>query len=152
MLHGSCLCRQVRYELLGAPQFINHCHCSMCRKVHGAAFGTFLHADGHDFRWLSGFHLVERFESSPGNMRAFCRICGSNMPVVEEQGNHVIIPAGTLDTDPELAPVVHLHVASKAPWYEITDALPRFDEFPPDAFWSTVERSSQSAGDPQVRG
>ena len=54
MIHGSCLCGKVRFELDGAPQFINHCHCSMCRKVHGAAFGSFLHADGRGFRWLSG--------------------------------------------------------------------------------------------------
>ena len=40
MIHGSCLCGKVRFELAGPPQFINHCHCSMCRKVHGAAFGS----------------------------------------------------------------------------------------------------------------
>ena len=34
MVHGSCLCGQVRFELTGPAQFINHCHCSMCRKVH----------------------------------------------------------------------------------------------------------------------
>jgi len=138
MIHGSCLCRQVRYELHGAPQFINHCHCSMCRKAHGAAFGSFLHADGRDFRWVSGGHLVERFESSPGNLRAFCRVCGSNMPVVEDEGTHVIIPAGGLDNDPGIRPVVHIHVASKADWVEIDDALPRFDADPPDAFWDQV--------------
>jgi hypothetical protein len=139
MLQGSCLCRQVRYELHAQLQFINHCHCSMCRKAHGAAFGTFVHGDGHAFRWISGSHLIEHFESSPGNMRAFCRVCGSNMPVVEDQGAHVIIPAGTLDTDPGMEPVVHIHVGSKAPWYRITDTLPQFDEDAPQTFWAAVE-------------
>ncbi|HEX5686858.1 MAG TPA: GFA family protein [Ideonella sp.] len=134
MIRGSCLCGQVRYQLDGAPQFINHCHCSMCRKVHGAAFGSFLHADGAGFRWTAGEELVKTYESSPGNLRAFCTGCGSNMPVLEDEGSHVIIPAGGLDDDPGVRPVVHIHVASKASWSTIGDGLPQFDAFPPDEF------------------
>jgi hypothetical protein len=136
MIRGSCLCGQVRFELEGAPQFINHCHCSMCRKAHGAAFGSFLHSDGSGFRWLSGQTHITNYPSSPGNVRAFCSVCGSNVPVLEDEGQHVIIPAGSLDTDPIVRPVVHIHTASRAPWFEITDTLPQFAEFPPDAFWA----------------
>jgi hypothetical protein len=141
MIHGSCLCGQVRFELAGTPQFINHCHCSMCRKAHGAAFGSFLHADAAGFRWLAGEACIEAFESSPGTFRAFCRVCGSNVPVLEDEGTHVVIPAGALDDDPGVRPVVHIHTASKAPWFEIHDALPRFEEFPPDEFWAPYESS-----------
>jgi hypothetical protein len=139
MIHGSCLCAKVRFQLEGALQFINHCHCSMCRKVHGAAFGSFLHADGRGFRWLSGHSLVENYRSSPGNVRAFCTVCGSSLPVLEDEGTHVIIPAGTLDDDPQVRPIVHIHTASKARWFEITDDLPQFAEFPPQAFWARHE-------------
>ncbi len=139
MIQGSCLCGEVRFELVGRPDFINHCHCSMCRKVHGSAFGSFLHADGLRFRWLSGQSSVENYHSSPGNIRAFCKVCGSNMPVLEEEGTHVIIPAGALDDDPGIRPIVHLHTASKAPWFEITDALPKFAELPPSEFWAEHE-------------
>jgi hypothetical protein len=143
MIRGSCLCGQVRFVLDAAPQFINHCHCGMCRKVHGAAFGSFLHADGQAFRWLAGEALVQRYESSPEVYRAFCQVCGSNLPVLEEEGTHVIIPAGTLDDDPGVKPVVHIHVASKAPWYDITDPVPQFGDDAPDAFWDEVLRESQ---------
>lgn len=139
MIRGSCLCGQVRYQLDGAPQFINHCHCSMCRKVHGSAFGSFLHADGAGFRWTAGEALVKTYASSPGNLRAFCSVCGSNVPVLEDDedgGKHAILPAGGLDDDPGVRSIVHIHTASKAPWFEITDTLPQFDEFPPDAFWA----------------
>ena len=112
----------------------------MCRKVHGAAFGSFLHADGQGFRWLAGESLVVNYQSSPGNTRAFCSVCGSNLPVLEEEGTHVIIPAGTLDCDPQVRPVVHIHVASKAAWYEITDALPQFAVMPPSEFWEPYEK------------
>ena len=112
----------------------------MCRKVHGAAFGSFLHADGTKFRWLAGESNVRSYESSPGTFRAFCRVCGSAVPVLEEEGAHVIVPAGALDDDPIVRAVVHIHTASKAPWYEIADALPQFAEYPPDEFWSEYER------------
>ena len=135
MIQGSCLCGAVSYQLAGTPQFINHCHCTMCRKVHGAAFGSFLHADGRRFRWLSGEGEIRHYRSSPDNTRAFCGICGSNVPVLEEDGAHVIVPAGSIDNDPQIRPSVHIHTASMAPWFEITDTLPQFAEFPPDSFW-----------------
>lgn len=138
-LRGSCLCGQVKYELEGRVDFINHCHCSMCRKAHGAAFGTFAHADGRGFRWTQGENGVQRYPSSPGNVRAFCRTCGSNLPVLEDNGAHVILPAGTLDDDPEVEPCVHIHVDSKAPWYDISDSLPQFGGFPPEEFWARAE-------------
>jgi hypothetical protein len=137
MLQGSCLCGRVRYELAATPQFINHCHCSMCRKAHGAAFGSFLHADGRGFRWIAGAASVENYASSAGNSRAFCRVCGSNLPVLEDDGQHVIIPAGTLDVDPGIRPIVHIHTASRAAWFDIADPLPQFAEFPPPQFWAT---------------
>lgn len=143
MIRGSCLCGQVRYHLSNRPQFINHCHCAMCRKVHGTAFGSFLHADANGFRWLAGEALVQTYASSPGNTRAFCKVCGANMPVLEQDDGqaHVIIPAGTLDDDPGVRPAVHFFVGSKAPWYSITDALPQFEAFPPDTFWETLPQT-----------
>ena len=137
MIHGSCLCGQIKYELAGGVEVINNCHCTMCRKAHGAAFGSFLHAASKGFRWTAGEGLIERYESSPGSLRAFCRVCGSNMPVLED-GGEVNIPAGTLDDDPGVRPVVHIFVGSKASWFEIEDALPKFDEFPPGEFWDSV--------------
>lgn len=138
MIRGSCLCGNVRFELTCSAQFINHCHCSMCRKAHGAAFGSFLHADGTGFRWITGESYVKNYPSSPGNVRAFCTGCGSNLPVLEDEGAHVIIPVGSLDDDPKVRPIVHIHTASQAPWYKITDDLPQFPEFPPKEFWTSL--------------
>ena len=39
-LHGGCLCGLVRYEIAASLGTTEHCHCSMCRKAHGAAFST----------------------------------------------------------------------------------------------------------------
>jgi hypothetical protein len=64
------------------------------------------------------------------------------MPVLEDEEAHVAIPAGTLDDDPGVRPVVNIFVASKAPWFEISDGLPQFDEFPPKEFWADVRKPS----------
>jgi hypothetical protein len=37
---------------------------------------------------------------------------------------------GALDSDPINRPICHVYVGSKAPWHEITDALPQFQELP----------------------
>ncbi|MHB8116537.1 MAG: GFA family protein [Acidithiobacillus ferrivorans] len=77
MLHGSCLCGGVKYEISGELSGALNCHCSICRKAHGAAFRSRASVDASDFRWVQGEELVTSFESSPGNHRGFCRVCGS---------------------------------------------------------------------------
>lgn len=104
----------------------------MCRKVHGAAFGSFLHANADGFEWISGVDLIQTYQAQQQDDRCFCSHCGSNVPVIEKQDNNVIIPAGTLDTDPGIKPIVHIFTGSKALWYEITDSLPQFEEYASD--------------------
>jgi hypothetical protein len=133
MINGSCLCGDVAWTLDGAIELVNICHCSMCRKVHGSAFGTFAHANAAGFRWLRGEASIARYESSPQTYRCFCRRCGSGVPVIES--DEVCIPAGGIDGDPGARPSVHIFVGSKACWYEIADALPQFERFPPDDQW-----------------
>jgi hypothetical protein len=50
--------------------------------------------------------------------------------VVEER-QLVLVPAGLLDDDPGVQPSLHMFVGSKAPWWEIADAIPQFDEWVP---------------------
>jgi hypothetical protein len=40
------------------------------------------------------------------------------------------LPLGALDDDPGIKPKLHVHVASKAPWFTITDDLPQLPEGP----------------------
>jgi hypothetical protein len=131
MVKGSCLCGGARYEIDGGIELMAHCYCSICRKHHGAPFVTFVGVNSSDFRWVKGQDLVVTYESSPGTQRAFCRVCGSSLPPPVLHGPTSFLPAGTLDDDPGARPQAHVFVASKAPWVEIHDDLPQFDEFPP---------------------
>jgi hypothetical protein len=129
MSRARCLCGAVTWELDGPFEWMSHCHCSRCRKTHGAAFGTYVAGPAAGFRRHGDEH-VRRWESSPGFFRCFCGRCGSVVPGDGFEGR-VFVPAGNFDDDPGVRPLAHIFVASKAPWYEIRDSLPQFETYPP---------------------
>ena len=129
MIRGSCLCGEVRFEIHGKLGRSSHCHCSMCRKAHGAAFGTYAAVRAEDFRLLSGAELIARYPSSPGVERTFCSRCGSNLQFLSTKMPDLVdVALGVLDDDPGIRVPHHIFVASKAPWVEITDGLPQYPE------------------------
>ena len=131
MVTGSCLCGRFAFEVEGPFEFMCNCHCSYCRKSHGAAFATFVVAKASGLRWLAGEGEQAHYESSPGVKRAFCPDCGSKVPGAPH-GAQIGIPAGLLDDDPGLRPQVHFYVGSKAPWFEIGDSVPQTETLPPE--------------------
>lgn len=130
VIKGSCLCGTVRYEVTGPVEVVGHCHCSICRKSHGAAFATWMIINSDQFRWTSGVESVAEYESSPGRERCFCKRCGSPL-AASHAGQVTEVVLGTADGDPGVRPREHIFVGSKAPWYEITDSLPQSEEWPP---------------------
>jgi hypothetical protein len=131
MIRGSCLCGGVKYRIAGSLFAARHCHCSMCRKAHGSAFRSRASVRATDFAWVEGEDLVTFYESSPGNRRGFCRVCGSPMlSKFDARPAYYGLPLGALDDDPGIRPELHVHVASKAPWFVITDDLPQLPRGP----------------------
>ncbi|HTY57111.1 MAG TPA: GFA family protein [Candidatus Binataceae bacterium] len=137
MIRGSCLCAGVRYQIDGdtaaklGPAL--NCHCSMCRKATGAAFRSRVSLPRRNFRWLAGEDLLTGYVSSPGTTRTFCKVCGSTMvSLFDDDPETLGLAMGTLDDDPGVRPSFHVFVASKAPWFEITDSLLQFETVPPD--------------------
>lgn len=129
MNDGKCLCGSVTWEISGKPESTYHCHCTMCRKAHGAAFGTYYLLASKDFRWTSSRDTVVEYASSPELTRAFCRNCGSVVPNGDNEDKYVYVPAGCHDEGVNAD--AHIFVGSKAPWYDITDDLPRHEAYPP---------------------
>ena len=144
MLRGSCLCGGIRFEISGPLLRPSNCHCSMCRRQHGAAFRSSARVHAADFKWLAGGDLVRFYEASPGTYRGFCSVCGS--PILNkfdersrsaqtrpDPVSHFRIALATLDDDPGVRPQSHIFVASKAAWFDITDDLPQHATTPPPA-------------------
>ncbi len=129
-IQGSCLCRGVGYEI-AVPVRAGHCHCSMCRKWSGSAFLSYAGVKLVDFRWTRGEDLLGRFPSSSGFSRVFCSRCGSGLAAwpADPGADLTWVMMGTLDGDSRVKPSEHIFVGSKAPWFEIADALPQHREF-----------------------
>lgn len=137
--HGSCLCGAVRFSARLPSKWVAHCHCSYCRRAHGAAFVTWagfrsdhvhIDPDGEQPTW---------YESSPGAHRAFCPRCGSPMLFTSSRWpgeTHVAraLLAGSLDREPS----EHVFFNRKVTWLEVLDNLPK--------------RSSSGGGAPSSSG
>lgn len=132
MVRGSCLCGDVAWEIDAELKQSHACHCTICRKLHGTAYGAYALAPAEAFRFVRGAENRQRYQSSSVGYRWFCPRCGSTLPEPHTGGGRVGIPLGTLDdAGPELKMRAHIFVESKVPWQEISDALPRFDTWPP---------------------
>ena len=126
MIRGSCLCGSVRYEVRGPLGPATHCHCSMCRKAHGAAFGSYARVQRSEFVLLSGADDIATYQSSPEVTRTFCRRCGSTLQFIRAtRPNTFSLALGTLDDDPGVRPSMHIHIESKVPWLDINDGIPQ---------------------------
>ena len=107
-----------------------NCHCSMCRKFHGAAFATFGEAKSGNFQWLTGQELLKSYTAYNGATRQFCSVCGSSLTFSPANDEHQFIEfsLGSLDTDIPLRPDAHIYIGSKANWIELHDELPKYTE------------------------
>ena len=132
MIRGSCLCGGVRFEMVRAVGPFELCHCRRCRKASGAAFVAGLGVRTEDFRLLAGGELIATYEAPilerpPAYRTSFCSRCGSPVPNPDPNAEWFRVVAGVLDDDPVLRPDKHIFIELKAPWFEITDALPHYD-------------------------
>ena len=126
-LAGSCECGAVRYEVADAFLYAANCHCSRCRAATGTAFKSFAGIEREKLTVTAGADKLLIFGEEDGN-HTRCAVCGSLLYSVVRDGDYVHVAMGSLVDAPSLRPTEHIHVASKAPWFEITDALPQHDE------------------------
>lgn len=119
-LKGSCLCGGVKFVVSGPFRAFHWCHCSRCRKDTGSAHASNIFARPDSVEWLSGLDIIKRFDLPEAERfaKAFCTECGSPVPYVNRSGTHLIVPAGSLDASPDLAPDDNIHWRSRAPWYD----------------------------------
>lgn len=129
---GSCLCRNVRYELRGELGEFGYCHCKSCQKASGSEHAANAPVARSDFVLLQGADTLRQFESSPGKLRVFCSGCGSPIYAYLAATPEVLrVRLGTLDTPFNQKPKAHFWVSERATWAPIADAIPQFPEWAP---------------------
>ncbi len=122
---GGCLCGAVRYAVTGPLRDVVNCHCSYCQKFYGP-YGahtkarkvniTITQDDG--LAWYKTSHVARR---------GFCSKCGSGLFWEPFEFDATGIAAGSLDAPTGLKTMGHIFVGEKSDYYEINDALPKFD-------------------------
>lgn len=133
MIIGHCECRRVRYEVDGDINDFSHCHCSQCRRLHGAAFATFAGVLRDQFRYVAGSGDTSEYASSSSHRRVFCTECGSNILVaLDSEPDALYLSMSTIEGDPPRPRGYHIFVGSKAPWYQISDGLEQYEEQSPE--------------------
>jgi hypothetical protein len=129
-LTGGCACGAVLYTVDDAFEYASNCHCSRCRASTGTAFKAFAGIEAGRLTLDAGADsLLIVGERAANDTR--CARCGSLLFSVVRDGAYVHVALGSLRDAPALRPANHIMVGSKAPWFEITDDLPQYEEYAP---------------------
>ena len=122
---GACLCGGTRFEFDLPTKWVAHCHCTMCRRAHGAAFVTWVGVANDRFRW-SESEALRWYDSSPGAQRGFCSRCGSPIAFRSERWpGEIHLARALIDGELDREPQLHVFTDSQVPWLTLGDALPR---------------------------
>jgi hypothetical protein len=130
---GSCFCGTNRFEITEPAVDTHHCHCSICRRLQGAAFVTLSIFPKTGFHWTKGGDMA-RFDSSQKVHRNRCKNCGSPltieldaMPAVIAVSRANIEPSA--DTGHPAATLRHAFWPDRVPWLEINDSVRKVQGF-----------------------
>jgi hypothetical protein len=127
VLNGKCECGAVRYRVADEFRYAANCHCSNCRAATGSAFKPFAGIEREKLEVTDGADRLLIWGDADNN-HTRCGVCGSLLYSVVRDGSYVHVALGSLADTPAVKPTEHIFVGSKAPWFEITDALPQRPE------------------------
>ena len=121
---GRCLCGSVEFELRLPSKWCAHCHCSMCRRAHGAGYVTWVGFESDHFMLKKGDHHLQWYESSPGARRGFCSSCGSTMLFESERwAGETHVALACIDGPVDRAPAAHAFFDTHVGWAPVDDDL-----------------------------
>ena len=123
MHKGSCLCGAVHFTVAGDLPEGSACHCSKCRKHTGH------YEAGVDVPrsavTITGEEAITWYFSSEKVRRGFCSVCGSSLFFDPVHLDWIGLMLGSFDTPTQTRIGLHIFVADKGDYYEITDGAPQ---------------------------
>lgn len=128
---GSCLCKRITFEIVGEFEDFYLCHCSRCRKDTGSSHASNLFSSTARITWISGEEKVKTYRvEGTHHSKSFCPHCGSALPTLQMDGSLLVVPAGSLDSDPQIPPTGHIYVESRASWDNDLEKIPQYPQQP----------------------
>ncbi len=123
---GACLCGAVRFAVQMPSLFCGHCHCSMCRRNHGAAYVTWFSVTPEQLSITSGEPDLVRYRSSAEGTRTFCGRCGSSLFfITSKDPGRLDVVLANMDGPIDIEPQAHIHYDFRCEWARVGDELPR---------------------------
>ncbi len=120
---GSCLCGAVTFAVDAELPAPDACHCTQCRRQSGHYFvSTDVPKDSLAIH--GGEHLTW-YRSSEKVQRGFCSRCGSSLFFEPFKKDWIGIAMGAFVQPTGTKLGIHIFVAEKGDYYDITDGLPQ---------------------------
>ena len=117
----------MQFCVRGAAKFVAHDHCSICRRVAGAAYVTWAGFLEEQVEITSGKESITTFASTSEGTRQFCSRCGSHLFFRGKNWpGEVHITLATIHDSEGLKPKAHVYFSDRAPWASFDGELPRF--------------------------
>lgn len=123
---GSCLCGEVTFNVTGFSAKVANCHCTMCRKFHGAAFGTLVVVN--DLTWLTGKALLNQFIAENGTTRTFCKNCGSSIGFQSAGSEKLELAISLFDENIPVTVDAQIFTDNKANWCALQNDIPVYKQ------------------------
>lgn len=124
---GGCFCGGIRFDVTLPTQGSAYCHCSMCRRNHGAGFVAWFRVANDQLKMTEGESKLVRRASSEHGVRSFCSGCGT--PLFCQSDHHpesIDVVLASMDTSIDREPQAHIYYTDRADWVKVDDALPKF--------------------------
>lgn len=126
--HGGCLCGDLRFTLDFPSKWVAHCHCSLCRRAHGAAFVTWVGMDEARVAIEDPQSRLAWHASSAAGERGFCARCGSTLFFRGSRWpGELHVTLANLHDPADRAPQMHAYWDAHVDWVALDpeDGLPR---------------------------
>lgn len=125
-LRISCLCGAVRLRATLPTKWVAHCHCTYCRRAHGAPFVTWAGFVSSQVVPEPDALAPTWHASSPGARRGFCPRCGSPMLFESTRWpDEMHVARALIEGELDRAPSAHVFYENHVPWLDVNDALPK---------------------------
>ena len=117
-IEGGCFCGSIRYSFERKDYPSANCHCSMCRRISGAAFVSWIAVPSSSFNYTQGG--PKKLVSSFHGARYFCQDCGTPLVcILEEDQKNTYVTICSLDNPQNFKPKDDLYAEDMLDWMKI---------------------------------
>jgi hypothetical protein len=141
---GRCVCGKIEVEIGVPARWAWHDHSARSRRAHGAACATYVGSWRSRFRIAKGAASLGRFEDEAGDVRSFCRGCGTPVAYERKRSPQMVnLPRALFDSGTGREPLYHVAFEDSPEWAYRGEALKPLKGFP-GVLWTGPKRRRRS--------